>query len=479
MPRGRRQVVNSAPPETVVLLVGQNGRGILENIVQALKNKKTEFKNVRIEQQPTLPRDIPDNTAVILCTEKELHTCIHQLWNRSWKPAVVALMESYSSETIDRIFNYGYPALEGFFLQGTEDYEELGNLARIIKDAIRRYLAHRDYRITKAVGWKVKSKWSDEDLHARPLVTLFADRVMRNFMQDLLEILNTMGKFPKIPRIDVSQIQQIFTQIGLWRDGRVANNPENRAHEILRSQVLRQFQGPGRWFQPILLEGETGVGKSVVARWCQRYLTQYLGRSDLPFCEISIVNIPPNLLEGELFGVIPGTFTGAQPVVGRLLEGRGGVVFLDEIGDLSPETQVKLLYYLQTMEFMPQAWPYSWKVFCPAIVIAATNRDLRAAVRRGEFRQDLYHRFYHRLRVPSLRERKGDLRVLVDLLLQDPMINPDGWIQEIALDALVRLENYDYPGNFRELEAILAQAVRNARRAGRRVLLPEHIEFED
>ncbi len=219
------------------------------------------------------------------------------------------------------------------------------------------------------------------------------------------------------------------------------------------------------------------MGKTVIAGWIHRYLSASNPTHVIPFQRISTVNIGKDVLEAELFGVIPGTFTDAVPRPGRLLLAWGGVVFLDEIGDLPPEIQAKFLVYLDELEFLPSGWPYSWKVFSPVYLIAATNKNLKQAMEAGTFRRDLYHRFPYKLRVPSLRERRSDLRPLIDLVLQDPAFNPGGWVKEISLGAIARLEAYDFPGNFRELESILARAVFRAMQAGRQSLLEEDLEL--
>jgi transcriptional regulator with GAF, ATPase, and Fis domain len=155
----------------------------------------------------------------------------------------------------------------------------------------------------------------------------------------------------------------------------------------------------------------------------------------------------------------------------------GGVVFLDEIGDLPPEIQAKFLVYLDNFEFEPDGWRYGWKIHSPAFVIAATNKDLKTEVERGNFRRDLYHRFTHKLTVPPLRERRNDIRALIDFVLQSPEINRNNSIKEISLSALTRLEEYSFPGNFRELEGILSKAIFRARQDGRSILLEEDLEF--
>lgn len=465
-------------PKVLAIGLSEDVLGKVRDIITILGERKEEFKNVEVITE----RRIDNSVALILCKvgppeNDPLYQLITQL--REKRIPIIAVLEKYTAEIIDRIFGYGYPALQGIFLKGTEDPEEIGNLARIIKETVRQYLSRQGISLTKRVTWKIQASFADSE--RRPLVSLFVDTPMREFMQRLTYVLRILPEAQLPSPLDANELRQIFHHITEARRGsRQYSNIEERARQKLCDGPRKNFRGPALWFQPILLEGETGVGKSVIARWCHHYLARRLkpdSPEKVPFQHISILNVGPSILEGELFGVIPGTFTDALPKVGRLHLAMGGVAFLDEIGDLPPEVQVKLLTYLDTMEFEPSGWDYSWKIFCPTYVIAATNRDLRAAIQQGTFRRDLYYRFRHRLRVPPLRERRGDLRAHIDLLLQDPMINPNGAIQEISLAALTRLEGYDYPGNFRELESVLSRAVFRACQDGRKVILPEDIEF--
>ncbi|MBK7391673.1 MAG: sigma-54-dependent Fis family transcriptional regulator [Chloracidobacterium sp.] len=219
---------------------------------------------------------------------------------------------------------------------------------------------------------------------------------------------------------------------------------------------------------PILLEGETGVGKTLIAKKIHQLLCRFQRDEPISFQQISTVNLGAQIVESELFGVMRGAWTGSVTRIGKVLLGWGGVIFLDEIGDLTPEMQSKFLVYLDTFEFAPDGWPYDWKVHSPAFIVAATNKNLKEAVEKGLFREDLYYRFAHKLTVPPLRERRYDIRALIDFALQNSAINrllnpdkgeseePKRWIDEITLSALSRLEEYQFPGNFRELEAILS-----------------------
>jgi transcriptional regulator with GAF, ATPase, and Fis domain len=238
------------------------------------------------------------------------------------------------------------------------------------------------------------------------------------------------------------------------------------------SEVL---DAPAARPEPILLEGESGTGKSLVADWISRRLT------GLPAVRVAIVNVSAELLEAELFGSVAGAFTDAVSRPGVFHRARGRVVFLDEIGDAPAEVQAKLLTYLDDFGFTPRGWPFVDEVHSPVYIVAATNRDLKARCAESAFRSDLYYRFRHRLTVPPLRTRTADLRVLIDFTLQDPSINgrtgAARQVEGIAIEALERLERYEFPGNFRELEDLLSRAVSNAVAARRQTITAADIEL--
>jgi len=205
----------------------------------------------------------------------------------------------------------------------------------------------------------------------------------------------------------------------------------------------------------VLLLGESGTGKEILAQAVHRLSP----RRDKPFVAINCAALPENLIESEMFGHVKGAFTGADyDKRGLFEEADGGSVFLDEIGDMSLMTQAKLLRVLQNGEIRPVGSSVPKHV--DARVIAATNRDLVEAVRRNEFRQDLYFRLnVIQIRVPALRERLDALPKLVEHFLG--RFNARFGKNVVGLDehAQVLLQNYPYPGNVRELESIVAHAV--------------------
>lgn len=218
----------------------------------------------------------------------------------------------------------------------------------------------------------------------------------------------------------------------------------------------------------ILLSGESGTGKEVLAR----YLHALSSRSEGPFFSINCGALPEGLLESELFGHVRGSFTGAvKDKEGLLVAAKGGTFFLDEIGEMSPATQVKLLRALQEREVIPvgatQAVPVD------ARIIAATNRDLEEEIRRGTFRNDLYYRLnVIALHLPPLRDRREDIPLLARFFLaREGAKNPEVQEPSLSEESLEILMKYDWPGNVRELENALERAVVVA---GGPEIQPEH-----
>ena len=205
----------------------------------------------------------------------------------------------------------------------------------------------------------------------------------------------------------------------------------------------------------VLLQGESGTGKEVIAR----YIHTLSNRTEGPFLSINCGALPESLLESELFGHVKGSFTGAvKDKTGLFLSAEKGSFFLDEIGETTPATQVKLLRVLQHRQIIPVGATESQPI--DTRLIAATNRDLEEEIRRGNFRRDLFYRLnVIALHLPPLRERKEDIPLLVDAFLARLAENREEPPKQLSESALELVQAYNWPGNVRELENALERAV--------------------
>lgn len=205
----------------------------------------------------------------------------------------------------------------------------------------------------------------------------------------------------------------------------------------------------------VLILGESGTGKELVAR----AIYQHSHRGHAPFLAINCAAIPETLLESELFGHEKGSFTGAERKrIGKFEQCHGGTLFLDETGDMSPLTQTKLLRVLQEQRF--ERVGGSETVQTDVRLIAATNRDLETLVAEGQFRSDLYYRLStFTINLPPLRDRLDDLPLLVDHFLRRFNRELNKEVTRLAPETIESLKRYSWPGNLRELQSVLKQAL--------------------
>ena len=223
----------------------------------------------------------------------------------------------------------------------------------------------------------------------------------------------------------------------------------------LFADVLRLAEQVAPTESTVLIQGESGTGKEVIAR----YIHDLSSRSDGPFLSLNCGALPESLLESELFGHVKGSFTGAvRDKQGLFAAARGGTFFLDEIGEMSPATQVKLLRVLQEREAIPVGGTEAIPV--DVRVVAATNRDLEDEIRQGRFRTDLYYRLnVIAIHLPPLRERRDDIEIFVSAFLERIAKEKGTPVKRLAPEAAEAVLSYDWPGNVRELENALERAV--------------------
>jgi formate hydrogenlyase transcriptional activator len=220
-------------------------------------------------------------------------------------------------------------------------------------------------------------------------------------------------------------------------------------------QVLVQVSKVAPTDSTVLILGETGTGKELIARAIHKRSK----RSERAFIRVNCAAIPPSLIASELFGHEKGAFTGAlQRRLGRFEFADGGTIFLDEIGELPLETQITLLRVLQEREIERIGSNHSISV--DVRVLAATNRDLKTAVTSGAFREDLFYRLnVFPIQIPPLRDRKDDIHLLVEYLIERYSKGAGKKFQRISNKSLAVLHEYEWPGNIRELQNVVERAV--------------------
>ncbi len=280
--------------------------------------------------------------------------------------------------------------------------------------------------------------------------------MMFGSMGDLLTRVDMIRVRFQKPSADVHDskddyLRKIDKLIGSKDQNKPGNSPQLGA-EHLMSHLPR-----------LLLRGETGVGKTLIARYLQEEadlrpprisIPEYLGKEDM--------------FEYDLFGYVHGAYTGGKESGdhGLLLENVGGVVFLDEIGEANAIIQAKLLAYLDDYRVRPRGWRGA-PFYCPTLIVAASNRDLKDLVKKRKFRGDLLARFTDVETIPPLRQRVESLPFILDCLLQSDAINPGETVKEIGQEAYAALKKHEFPGNFRELEDTLRTACQTVAKDGR------------
>ncbi len=205
----------------------------------------------------------------------------------------------------------------------------------------------------------------------------------------------------------------------------------------------------------VIITGESGTGKTKLAREIHS-----IKGENTPFVTVACNAIAPSLIESELFGYVPGAFTGADAKgkKGFFEEANGGTIFLDEIGEIPPEMQIKLLNVLQDKRIYRVG--STKPIDIDVRVITASNRNLEEEVKKGSFRQDLYYRInVFPICIPPLRERKKDLYLLADSILKGLLLKYGMTAKKFSEEAMNMIISYDWPGNVRELENVIERAI--------------------
>jgi two-component system nitrogen regulation response regulator GlnG len=296
-----------------------------------------------------------------------------------------------------------------------------------------------------------------------------------------LEFLDKVSeKFPNLPTIIITAHANIDNALSAYKGGAFeyltkpfdineirklaikATKSSKPQHDELTQESNSQIVGKAESMQEVfkaigkisktditvLIRGESGTGKELIAQ----SVHENSSRSNQPFIAINVAAIPHELLESELFGHEKGSFTGAQSQrIGRFEQALGGTLFLDEIGDMHPELQTRLLRVLSSHEFYRVGGQKPIK--SDVRIIAATNQNIEGLIKVGKFREDLYHRLnVFRIELPPLRKRKEDIPSLVKYFLKKSADEIKSDLKDIEDPAMEVLNEYDWPGNIRQLE---------------------------
>ncbi len=368
-------------------------------------------------------------------------------------------------------------------------------------EEVRHYLSHRmkhQRRILEItaeervpVGRYVKI--SPEDFKKHNLVSLFLGS-MGDFLVNLKLMLDAVRpeKLPVNPvtGMDMSRmlefewavrnnkVQHDFEGSPFKKSGMITYLEKNRRKALFQTEPQQSFRNH------IIIEGESGTGKSIIAEFIHNYVYDEFGpkqKGDLK--KINCANLGEKIMETQLFGSIKGAYTDAVTRAGLILEAYNGTLFLDEIGEVPPQMQARLLAYIETQKIEPTGWSGEG-IYVPSLIVAATNRSLKDEVDAGRFRRDLHHRLGFTVTIPPLRKRVGDMDRLMDFVLQNPNFNPvktTGKEPERAVDwieksALALLKQQRFPGNFRELEQLMRRAVILARSRGIKTITEENLK---
>jgi DNA-binding NtrC family response regulator len=321
-----------------------------------------------------------------------------------------------------------------------------------------------DIRMPTVSGVELLSAARERDAEV-PVILMTAQATLQSAMQavnagafyyiqkpfrndELLAILRRAAEHRSL-RVENRSLKQEIRR----RDKSVADGPVGSSPAWRTIMQLAETVAPTE--STVLLQGESGTGKEVIAR----YIHRLSGRTEGPFLSINCGALPESLLESELFGHVRGSFTGAvKDKTGLFEAARGGTFFLDEIGETTHATQVKLLRVLQHREIIPVGATESQSI--DIRLIAATNRDLDEEVKRGVFRSDLFYRLnVIALHLPPLRDRRDDIPLLATAFLQRIAPARGEAPKQISSAALEALVQWKWPGNVRELENALERAV--------------------
>jgi transcriptional regulator with PAS, ATPase and Fis domain len=395
-----------------------------------------------------------------------------QAENTERRQAETALQrsESYLAEAqrLSHTGSFGWRPSTGEVLWSEETFRifQHDRAMRPTMDLVLQRVHHEDSALVKQTFERAFRDGKNFDLEHRLVMIDGAVkflRVVAHGSRDVAGNVEFVGA-----AMDITAMKEAFREIQALRDQLFEENVALR-EEIDKASMFEEIVGGSPPLQAVLsrvtkvaptestvlITGETGTGKELFARAIHKRSP----RSARAFVSVNCAAIPPSLIASELFGHEKGAFTGAlQKRVGRFEAAEGGTIFLDEIGELPMETQVALLRALQEREFERVGGSQTIRV--DVRVVAATNRDLETAIAAGSFRNDLFYRLnVFPIEVPALRERRGDIPVLVSYFIDRYASRQGKKIRSLSKRSLDLLQAYDWPGNIRELQNVIERSV--------------------
>jgi len=344
---------------------------------------------------------------------------------------------------------------EGYDVVTASDGEEAW--AKLSEEKVDLVLC--DIKMPKMDGMELLSKASEEGLDM-PFVMISAHGTIDTAVEATKKgAYDFIQKPPDLNRILIT-VRNGVENGKLSNETKVLRKKVSKGFEIIgESEAILDVKETIEKVAPtdarVLINGENGTGKELVAKW----LHEKSSRSKSPLVEVNCAAIPSELIESELFGHEKGSFTSAHKQrIGKFEQANGGTLFLDEIGDMSLSAQAKVLRALQDRKITRVGGDKSINV--DVRVLSATNKNLKAEIENGNFREDLYHRLSVMvISVPALRKRKQDISLLADHFLKQVAQEYGASVKSIEVDAVKQLEEYEWTGNIRELRNVIERLV--------------------